>query len=123
MAERPYLLIKQAVLAGEGTGTISHTVSNQEKLWVHEIFQQATGTFNITDIKVSRGNHYTNAGLTVEIPSVLIASGANGYNHIGKFPVPLYLAGGATLTIDLEDSSSAGNTVELIMVCTQEYGP
>lgn len=121
MAEQPYILIEQAVLTGNGTGTVSYTVSNQERLRIYEIFQQATGAFNITDIRDSTGNHFTNASANVEIPSILIASGANGYNHLGKFPIPIELAGGVTIYIDLEDTSGSGNTIDIIAMCVQDY--
>jgi hypothetical protein len=114
MATFPFLLVLEAVLVAGGTGTVSYPIPSGETLELDELVFQSTGVFNVSDIRDSNGNHFTNASLTTEIPSVVLASGANNNNALKRFPIPIEIKGSTIFYVDLEDSSGAGNTVTLV---------
>lgn len=114
MADRPYFLVLEATIAGNGTGTVSYTMPGNERVELHELVYVSTGRFNITDIRDSTGLHYTNASPSVEIPSDVLASGTNSNNALQKLPLPLVIESGVTLYIDLEDASGLSNTITLV---------
>lgn len=121
MPTYPFFLVLEVALAASGTGTVSYTVSKQERLEISRLLHESTGIFNVTDIRNSNGLHYTNASALEELPGAMLADVTDDYNAIGEFPIPLVVAGGETIYIDLEDSSGAGNTVTIVAVCTREY--
>ncbi len=115
MATRPYLLLLQSIMAGNGTGTVSYPVPSGEYLTVEQLVFQSTGAFWITDIRDSEGNHYTNASQAVGIPSAVLASSANNNNAVEVLAEPLAIQGGGILYIDLLEKSGSGNTVTLLL--------
>lgn len=117
MALIPFTLILQAVLTNGGTATVSYPVPPGETLLIKDMVFASTGAFNIYGIRDSSGRNYTNASLSVEIPSTVLASGANNNNHIPPFDIPLIVEGSTTIYFDLEDTSGAGNTVDLVFTC------
>ncbi len=112
MATIPYLLQMQVTLAGSGSGTLSFTVPNNEKLSLEEWIFSSTGIFSITGIRVTGGNNISNAGANLAIPSTHLQLVSTNNNGIKKLPIPLLLDGGSTLYIDVLDTSAAGNTVK-----------
>lgn len=113
MAEIPYILQLQKVLTSNGSGTMTHTVPNNESLELNKWVVLSTGGFNVTGIRLTGGNNLTNASENTPIKSGAIANGANGYNGIQHFPLPIVLKGGQTIEIDLKDTSGSANTVDL----------
>ena len=120
MGNYPFLHVFEATLTANGTGTLSVIVPNSEKLTIHSIFFTSTGVFNITDIRTSDGVHYTNASASVEIPSSIMGSVADGYNTIVDLAGEIVVDGGTTFYIDLEDSSGSGNTVTFVLNSLKE---
>lgn len=115
MAKRvPFFLVLEAVLAGNGTGSVSYSVPPSEQLLLAEMVFVATGAFNITNIRTSDGLANTNATPAIEIPSTVMQNGANSNRGIKEFAEPLLVNGSITVYVDLEDSSGAGNTVTLV---------
>lgn len=114
MAEFPYLLVLESTLAGNGTGTVSYTLPQGEELELTQMRFQSTGTFNITDIRDSSGNHMTNASPAVEIPSAVMQPGNQAFRSLGDFTTPFLINQGKTFYVDLEDSSGSSNTVTLV---------
>jgi len=114
-------LVLDVTVVADGTGTLTYTVSQDEEFELVEMFHAATGVFQINDIRDSVGFHYTNASANNPIPSTLIAQGANEYNHLGKFPVPIKVSGGSTIYFDVEDTSSSGNVIRLIIPCRRTF--
>lgn len=114
MALIPYSLVLEATLTSGGTATVSYPVPVGESLELTDMIFVSTGIFNITGIRDSSGRNYTNASLSVEIPSSVLKSGANAFNAHNPFSIPLVIEGGTVFYIDLEDSSAAGNTVTIV---------
>lgn len=111
----PYLLVLPVVLTSGGTGTGQYTVPANEMLELNQLFIASTGVFSITDIRDSSGQHYTNAAPSQPIPSTLLSAAGNGYNVFKDFPAPIIVQGGKIISIDLIDTSGAGNTVRLFL--------
>ena len=112
--EFPYILVLEATLAGNGTGTVMYTLPQNEKMELSQLRFASTSTFNITDIRDSSGNHMTNASPAVEIPSSVIQPGNQAFRSLGDFIVPFVIDQGKTFYVDLEDSSGSSNTITLV---------
>ena len=121
MAMQTFIAVAAATLTADGTGTASYSVSNQEHFEVERIMFASTGAFSLTGIRDNAGNIYSNIDSTDPLPSTLLSSGANGNNHIGDFPTPIIVQGGGQVSIDLLDTSSAGNTVRIFLIGKREY--
>lgn len=122
MAVIPFLLVLEQALIASGTGTLTYTVPANEELTLMDMVFQSTGIFNITDIRDSSGAHYTNASGVVEIPSAVLANGANNFNSLKSFSMPLVITGGKILYIDIEDASVLANTVTLVFSGSRKTG-
>lgn len=116
MAEFPYFLILNSVLAGNGSGTMSYTLPQNESIELTELRFIATGAFNITDIRDSSGNHLTNASAANPILSTMIQNAASPNIAVAQLPTPLIISQGKTFYVDVLDTSAAGNTVRLLFV-------
>lgn len=114
MADRQFTLVLEAALTSGGAATISYTVPPNEKLTLNSMVYNSTGIFNITDIRDSAGYHYTNASPATEIPSGVLANGANNFNSLKDFSAPIIIEGGMIFYVELEDSSAGANTVTLV---------
>jgi len=121
MADFPFLVVLQTALAADGTGSVSYSVTTQEELEIIEIYHQSTAGFNVTDIRTSDGQHYTNASSVVPIPGTFFTDVADGYNAKPGLPVPIKLSGGGVIYIDLLDTSSAPNTVTILLKCVRRF--
>lgn len=118
----PYLLVLEATLAANGTGTLSYPVPQNEQLELHQIFQQSTGAFGITSIHDSGGTNFTNASSTIEIDDDFIDDVDEANIAVRDFIVPLVVNGGTILYIDVEDTSGAGNTVSILLNGVRKTG-
>ena len=114
-------LVLEVDVVADGTGTLVYTVSQKEEFQLIEMFHAATGAFQINNIRDASGFQYTNASATNPLTSALIAQGANEFNHLGKFPVPILIRGGGSIYIDVEDTSSVANTIRLIIPCIRTF--
>lgn len=121
MPFEPQLIVLQATLTANGTGTLTYTVDPSEEFRVTGWIWDSTGTFEITDIRSSNGISYTNALSNKTIPSSVLAQANTNNNLIGAFPVPLILKDNNVLNIDITDTSGAGNTVKVILIAEREY--
>jgi len=121
MADFPFLVVLQVALTGNGTGSVSYSVTTQEALEIVELYQKSTGTFNVTDIRTSDGQHYTNASSVVPIPSDFFADVEDGYNAKPALPIPIVLSGGGVVYIDLLDTSGVANTVTILLRCIRRF--
>lgn len=120
--ELPYILVLEQTLNANGQASFSHLVPNTESLEILDLAFDATGTFNIVDIRTTDGKHYTNASTLKEIPSAVLMSGGDGNNAINPFQQKLTVNKGVTFYVDVEDSSGATNTVTLVFVCRRITG-
>jgi len=116
-----FIATGRVVLAGNGTGTFVYSVGSKERFEIKRIIQTATGAFSITGIRDAHGNNYDNSSPTNPILSSWLASGANPNNNLGDFPEPIVIQGGGTIYIDLLDTSTAGNTVDIGLIGTRHY--
>ena len=121
MAVHPFLLTKRVVLNADGTGTWQYTVGTKETFTIKRLFTTSTGAYNITDIRDSTGLHYTNASVNEPIPSSVLPTGTNNYNNVGILPEDMVIDGGVSIYVDLIDTSSAPNTVDLLMLVKREF--
>lgn len=119
MAELFEIIQLMVVLGAGGTGSPSYTVPANEKLQIRECRVLSTGTFNINDIRDSGSRHYTNVSAALPLPSTYFQN-VNSPN-IGNTDVtpPIEIEGGATFTVDVVDTSGAGNTVRLMFEATR----
>lgn len=113
----PFLLQLRLVLTANAQGSLFYTVPNTESLNIKAIIQSSTGVWQILDVRDTTGRHYTNAGSSNPIPSAVIASGSNNNNSIKDLGAPIELAGGVGLIIDAQDTSGAGNTINVTLIC------
>ena len=120
MASVPYFLQLNAVLGAAGTGTLSFTVPKNEGLQLRQVRFSSTGAFNVTDIRDSAGQHYTNASSANPIPSTELQNAASANIGIQALDIELNLVGGVTFYVDLVDTSGAGNTVRVLFTGVRE---
>lgn len=102
------------MLAANGTGTLTHTVPNNEKLELYKFVVRPTGLFNTTGWSISGGHSITNASDNNGIPSPNYEDSTNNNNGLSEFAIPLVLSGGQTMTIQVKDLSGAGNTLQFL---------
>jgi hypothetical protein len=119
----PFLLQLQLVLTSNASGSLQYTVPNTEAITIKGLIHKSTAGFNITDIRDTSGRHYTNAGSSTPIPNTVIASGANNNNAIKDLGGDIILPGGTGLTIDVTDTSGAGNTIQLTFITDRGDSP
>lgn len=122
MPEYPYFLELSIVLAASSSGTLSFPVPNSEVLRLTRVVYVSTGIFNITDIRSTRGIHYTNASPANPITSTQIQNAGNAFRSIMDFNGEIVIEGGETLIIDLVDTSVALNTIQLLLSGIKETG-
>lgn len=122
MALITYLLELTVTLGADSTGTLQYTVPNNESMELMKLVHTSQGTFDITDIQTGSGKSHTNAGANNGIPNTHLQDAVNAFRAIMEFPKPIVLSGGDTLTIDLLDTSSAGNVVNFTFVGVRDTG-
>lgn len=118
----PFLIPLTVVLTASATGVMTYPVSTNEKLNIHEIRQKSTGAFNITGITDSRGRSYTSATPSVAVDSDFIADNPSPNIALFKLPIPLFVDGSMSINIQVQDTSGAGNTIEILLVGILTYG-
>jgi hypothetical protein len=107
----PYILTDALTLGANASGTLMLSVGATEEFQGAEIFFVETSTFSITGITDSSGKPYTNADATNLIASTLFDTALDQRSDIGKFMVPLQLPPNTMLSINVTDTSGAGNTI------------
>lgn len=117
----PFLVVLEVDLTINGTGSVSYSVTTQEELEIMEVFVQSTGVFDVTDIRTSDGQHYTNASSVTPIPGAFFPDVDNDYNAKPALPVPIHLSGGGVVYFDLLDTSGALNTVTMLLKCVRRF--
>lgn len=122
MADYPYFLELQAVLTANGTATVSQPIPTGESWDIMGLRQQSTGAFVITDIRDSRGVHYTNASASTPIPNDYFQDTASPNLQQSEFPIKLSIPPAIIFYIDLKDTSGGGNTVNLILPVIRHAG-
>lgn len=123
MPERmPYLIIMEEVLAANAGGTATFQGSTQESFILKELVFVSTGAFNVTGVRIGTSRNLTNADQTTEIPSTILQSGLNAFRGIREFMADMVIRGGEIFSVDLEDTSGAGNTVTLVFNAIRETG-
>lgn len=115
MSEYPFHQLQTITLAGNGTGTILTTVSQNESFEIEEIMVVSTGAFSITGIRDTSNIQYSNAASGLTIPSTLMVDAATDFSNTLKFNPGLLIEKGRQLAIDLVDTSGSSNTVKFIM--------
>jgi len=119
MADSPYFLTDTVVLGAAGTGSFNFFVPVNESYDLYDMRFTATGIFDVRDIRDSAGQHYTNASTTDPLNSTHFQNGASPNIGFQTFPATLHLNGGMTFTIDLFDTSGAGNTVRFVFLAVR----
>lgn len=114
--ELPFLTRLSVVLTSGATGRMNYAVSANEKLQITKIYQKSTGAFDIYGLSDSAGRAYTNASSGAGLDSNFIQDVDTSFIGFSDFPVPIYLEGGQSLSLDVIDTSAAGNTVEIMLV-------
>lgn len=112
----PFILSLVAVLTSGAQGSLFYTVPNTEKISISKLIFSSTGAWSLLDFRDTTGKHYTNAGSSNPVPSAVFPSGANNNNALWDFGIDLELAPGVGFTIDIIDTSGAGNTVRLALL-------
>lgn len=117
--EVSYILILDVVLTASGVGALSYLSPANEQLSIEGMRFSSTGIFNITDIQTSGGLHLTNASPAHPIPSSHFQNGASANIGYQNFTHPVFLDMMQSLTINVTDTSVAGNTVRFSFMCTR----
>lgn len=121
MAETiPYLIPLTKVVSANSPDSLITTVPTGWTVRVKRWLWTSTGIFTITDIVDSRGVHYTPATQSNGILSTFVQSPANAFLGFDYFQTDLIVRGGDTLTISVIDTSTASNTLRLLLECIAE---
>lgn len=110
----PYPLLAKITLAASSIGSFNYIVPTNQKLYLNEIYFQATGAFTLVGITDGNGQNYGNLTQAAGIPSTILQNTTNA--NIGwKDLVPdLEIEGGNQIVITLLDTSAAPNVVNLL---------
>lgn len=111
----PFLVRLQVVLTALSVGQVSYPVNANEQVEITDMWQKSTGAFDITGISDSTGKNYSNASSGGGLDSDFIQDVATSNRAMHELPVSLLLPGSVTLTINVVDTSNAGNTVEIML--------
>lgn len=122
MARFPFLAVLEKALAANGSGSVEYTVPTGESMEIYGVMNTATGSFDITDIRDTKGIHYSNASAAAGVPNTFLPTAQTNYVNAGDFREPIKLEGGVTIIIDLLDTSGAVNTVTLLLINVKETG-
>lgn len=116
-------LILQAVVPANGAQTAQYIVPRGDSWKLMGCCQFATSqSCFITDIRDSRGFHYSNASPSVPLPLNTFQQLGSAQIGINVLPFPIVLDGDTVLQIDFKDTSGAQNTVGLILVGQRSTG-
>lgn len=117
MAELISILLLNAVVPASGTATAVYVIPRGDVWDLVDVFQNATSqSCFITDIRDSRGFHYTNASPQTPLPLGLFQLIGSPNISESSFPFPLHLEGDIVFYMDFKDASAAQNTVNVILV-------
>lgn len=122
MARFPFLVVLKKALAANGSGSVEYTVPTGESMEIYGVMNTATGGFFLTDVRDTKGIHYSNASAAVGVPDTFLPTAQTNYVNTGDFREPINLEGGVTIIIDLLDTSGAVNTVTLLLISVKETG-
>lgn len=119
MAELHEIVQLIATVGALGTASPSYTVPSNERLIIRECRVLSTGAFSINDIRDSGQRHYTNASAALPLPSTYFQHVDSPNLGNTELTPPIEIEGGATFTVDVVDTSGAGNTIRLMFECTR----
>lgn len=121
MKQIPYWIPVSLALAANGIGNLSYTVPQQWILHVYKVFFTSTAAFRINQFIDSTGISYTNASQGTPIPSTFLSVPTTANISLLDLMHSLDLDGNKTLTIQVQDTSAAPNTINSVWSCMVEY--
>lgn len=118
MADYPFIIPLNLVVAANSTGTATFTISSSETMKINRIL--ATGQvagLNIQNIRDGGGRGYMPSGASGNIPSLMLGgpSQANMNNPL-EFIVPLELPSQGSLLIDVQNTTGGSLTINLAVI-------
>lgn len=117
MAKRVfYFAVADKVLGALGQDTLQYTPGPTEKFYITGWRFLSTGTFNIIDVRNSEQFKYTQCSVTHPIPSTMVQNPTNAFLAHKDFDPPLEIDESQTFSIDVVDTSGAGNTVRVLLI-------
>lgn len=111
----PFTVPLSITLTALATGSDTYAVSAGQQLEIDSIYQKSTGAFDLTAIYDNRGRQYSSAAPGNGLDSDFIQDVATPNIAMSKLSIPLIIEGNNQITIQVTDTSNAGNTVELML--------
>lgn len=121
MKQIPFWIPLTVILAASGIGNLSFAVPSLWVLHVYQVFFTSTGIFRINAFNDSTGINYTNASQSVPILSTFLSIPTTANIGLLQLQHTLDLDGNKLLTIQVQDTSAAPNTVNSVLNCMVEY--
>lgn len=111
-----YLASAVKVLGALGQDTLQYSPGPTETFYIKEWRFISTGTFNIIDVRNSEQFKYTQCSVTNPILSTMVQNPTNAFLAFKEFDPPLMIEPSQTFSVDVVDTSGAGNTVRVLLI-------
>jgi len=121
MPVRPFIFTDTVVLAASGSGTVRLPLSSGETARFRALRFVSTGTFNLVEIKDDSGQRYSLASSDDPIPSTMLQDARNAFRSIDGFSPALELEGPNAISLSINDTSGAPNTVRISVEGEKEF--
>lgn len=121
MKQIPFWIPLNVVLAANAIGNLSFAVPSLWVLHVFQVFFTSTAAFRINSFADSTGINYTNASQSIPILSTFLSIPSTANIGLLNLMHTLDLDGNKTLTIQVQDTSGAPNTINSVWNSMIEY--
>lgn len=106
-----YTAVDNVVLAPNAQGTLEYTPGPNEKFFIESWRFTSSGIFDILDIRNSENFHYTQASVSVPIPSTHVQNPGNAFLALKDFDPAIEISERQNFAIDVKDTSGLANTI------------
>lgn len=111
-----YRAIASKVLTANSQDSLQYTPGPTETFYITGWRFVSTGIFDIIDVRNSEQFKYTQASVTNPIQSTMVQDPRNAFLGDKEFDPPLMIEKSQTFSVDVKDTSGAGNTVRMLLI-------